>query len=360
MKKFNLFLIIAFALTAFLVGYLLVGGEWRSGPKLKTGAILDKFSDTQQPTTDSQQPTDETKPLLLTDRRVVSVTNSLNKGGVLYYEKNTGKIFEFNLEAKTETPISENMLPNFISAIWSPAKKEVIGSFYSQSGSDFRYYNLDTVKNIKFDPNVQSPVFSPDGNLIAYYYLNKTANSSEAGKIMISQPDGTYSKKILDTRLQDIKISWPTGEWLVLKTPSEIFLLSQDGKLNKFLEFRTVLEERWSRSGKRMLYSALSDNDELAKSVLAIKELDSRDERSLEIEGNASKCVWSIDEINIFCALAKSPSVDEIYLINTADRSRKLIADTEMPIKELFLSASEEYLLLVNAGDEKLYKISNL
>src|SRR3989344_296311 len=99
---FLLFLIISLALTAFLAGYIMV--ERGAGTKLssKTGTILDKFDGNQPPATDNQEPADNSRPVLLTEKKVLSVVNSYDKGAVLYFEKNTGKLFELDLETKTE------------------------------------------------------------------------------------------------------------------------------------------------------------------------------------------------------------------------------------------------------------------
>src|SRR3989338_5254983 len=368
------FLIVFLALTAFLVGYLVIRGDGPVSPQSKTGTILDKFDNNKQLTTSDPKLAEE-EPFVVADRKVVSITNSPDKKGVIYFEKNTGKLFEFNFETKQELAISDIMLPNFMSAIWSPEDREAIGYFASNTSAIFKYLNTKTNQEVPLDQNIRSAAFSPTGDLIAYYYAdpNNSPDISseeldqnglpgpatiEPNKIFIAQPDGTYPKKILNTRLEDIKLSWPTEEWLVFKTPaSEIFLLNKEGGLNKFLESQHLLEEKWSRSGKKMLYSPLSDDMEIAEPVLWVKELDSRSKKYLETGGNASRCVWSIDDINIFCALAESPSADEIYLINTSDGSRKFIFDPETSIKELLLSSSEDYLLFVSASNERLYAI---
>ncbi|MDP3697907.1 MAG: hypothetical protein Q8R55_07970 [Candidatus Taylorbacteria bacterium] len=353
--RFSKFLITALALTAFLGGYLFTRDDFGHS-KSRTGTILDKFSYTQQPTTDAQQPTDETKPLLITDRNVVSVTSSLNKGSLLYFEKNTGKLYEYDLNAKTEKVISDKILSNFISAIWSPTKKEALDVFTSNTGLLFKYLDTTADKIVDLDPNIRSAAFSPDGNLIVYHRLDDTDAQNE-GDITISQPDGQYQKKILATRLNNPIMSWPNTDSLAFKTLSqEIFLLTEDGKLTKFLDIRLGLEEKWSPGGSKLLFSALSDDQDEPSIKLWIKDLASKEEKEL-IQASASKCVWSIDSINIYCAISKSPSVDEIYLINTDNGSSKLVAEPNIAIREMFLSTVEEHLLFTNTADEKLYSI---
>ncbi|MDO8496596.1 MAG: hypothetical protein Q7S43_04095 [bacterium] len=366
MKKFSLFLILSLSLTAFLIGYLFIGEGLGSGSKSKTGTILDKFEGQTSDNGTLSTEDEPSIPFIVTSRRTVSLTSSRDKNSILYYEQGTGKLFEFSFDDKTERVISDTVLPNFISSTWSPNKKEAVRSFYSQSGRDYRHYSLNTDRTTRLDPNIQSLVFSSDGNAIVYYYLEEETNElaaggadtsvQRAGKIIIAQTDGQYPKKILDTRIKDLEVTWPAKNQIVLKTLDYgIYILTEEGGLTKFMEPMGLLQERWSPSGKKMLFSALTD--ERTEPLLWIKDLETREEKPLNIAGEASKCVWSIDDINIICALMKSPSIDELYQINTSSSSRELIAEPEMPLKEVLLSGTEDYLIIQSASDQKLYGI---
>lgn len=364
MKKsiFSKFLIVTLALTAFLVGYLFLGGDIGSSPK--TGTILDKFGKHIPDNNTSGTENEPSLPFLVTEKRVVSPIASNDKNSILYYEKETGKIFEFNLDEKTEKVISNTILPNFISSIWSPTQKEAILSFYSQSDQDYRHYSFSTGKTTLLDPSIGSLAFSPNGNAIVYYYLDNSPPTDEVdlptealakvGKIVIAQTDGQYPKKVLDTRIENLEVSWPAEDQIALKTTdSGIYILTEDGKLTKFMEPLGFFQENWSQSGKRMLFSALTE--EKVEPVLWVKELETREEKSLNTEGDAKRCVWSIDDITIVCALMKSPSVDELYQINTVNGSKILLAEPGLSIKEIALSRVEDYIFFVSASDEKLY-----
>ena len=120
MKKFSLFLILSLSLTAFLIGYLFIEEKLDSGSKSKTGTILDKF---EGQTTSNSTPGTEGEPsipFLLANRGIVSLTNSSSKNSILYYEKGTGRLFEFDFKEKSEQVVSDAILPNFISSLWSP------------------------------------------------------------------------------------------------------------------------------------------------------------------------------------------------------------------------------------------------
>lgn len=353
MKKFDLFITVSLSLTAFLAGYVIVHKNAPNNTLTQTGNLLDKFGENTDPT---PPPIEDTKPFLLSNRKVVSPTNSLTTGDIMFYEKNTGKIFEVNIKSKTEKTLSDKILPNFLSADWSPDRKSSLLSFVSGEGMRFSYFNLNTLEEKELDSKVRSITPSHSGGLVAFYYLENTA--SDTGKIALAEPDGSYPKKILDTRLKDIKLNWPLPDVISLKTKyGEMFLLTQEGKLTKLTDIKPGLQEKWSPSGKKLLFSTLEAGEYEPGSMLWIKDIDSKAEIPLNLEGRGSACDWSIDDIHVFCAIKKSPSVDEIYKINSQTGVSELAAEPDMPIQDLFLMSLEEYLIFTDLRDNKLYGI---
>lgn len=365
MKKtgFLSFLIISLALTAFLAGYVLVkrGADINSGSK--TGTILDKFNGSETDTSNAMEVEDGV-PIPFTDRRVTSIVNSYNKGEVFYFEKGTGKLLSLNLETKTEQSVLNKALSNFVSATWSPTKKEFVATFGSDLSADqtdsprtFKYFNIETGEEVSLDPNIRSGAFSPDGSLLAYHYSETNDGQSPTGKIFISEPNGKHSKKIIDTRLENIKMGWPIREKMsFINSGSEMFLLTEEGELTKVLDLKPGLREKWSPSAKKIIFSVSSLNPEQQGNILSLKNIETREEIELG-PGSASKCVWSVDDINAFCAIPKSPSVDEVYKINTSTGTQKLVAEPLAQVGEILLVTGEERLLFINTSDEKLYSI---
>lgn len=368
--KFLSFLIISLILTAFLAGYIMVNRGLGSGSKSKTGTILDKFGE-QQPTDSKEQVPEGNGIFPISSVKVVSVSNSSDRKGTIYFEKNTGKLFEFDFSSNQEQVISDTVLPNFLSSIWSPVKKEALNLFYSPGNTKITYHNYDTGKTNDLNNNIRSVAFSPDGNMIAYYLTNTIDSdesypptnemapvTSQINKLYISQPDGTYPKKILDTRITDLEISWPIKDQLSFITPDrEVFLLTESGRLTKFLEPRTNLTTKWSVGGKKLLFSW---GEDITNQQLWLKDTESKSEKNLTLSIIASRCAWSIDNINIFCAVAKTPSIDDIYRINTNTGSQELLVEPAMPLEDIFLTAVEDYLIFKNAADEKLYGVKLL
>ncbi|MBI2064947.1 MAG: PD40 domain-containing protein [Candidatus Yanofskybacteria bacterium] len=362
MRRSSVFLVIALALTAFLAGYIMIDRGLSPTPQSKTGTILDKFGSPQPATTNEVQLPEEAKIFPISSVKVTSISTTADRKGVTYFEKNTGKLFEFNFEDNEERVVSEIILPNFLSSAWSPVKREALSLFYSPSGNRIKYYSYDTGKITDLDKNIRSAAFSPDGSLMVYYLTESknTESPNPVGKVYLSQTDGAYPKKILDTRILDLEISWPIKDKISFSTPSaEVFLLTEAGGLTKLLESKPGLDTKWSKTGSKLLFSYFTDPGRPSTS-LWLKDIESGLERDLGISTTASKCAWSIDNTAVFCAIPKTPSVDEIYKINTDTGSQELLAEPNMPIASLLLTSLENHLLLISAADEKLYGINIL
>lgn len=358
MKKKSFIFFLLFALLAFIAGYFLVQGGYLEGKRAQTSTILDKFSQ-------SEKISDNSDSLQLfsslSENKVVSISNSTSSGEILYYEKNTGKIYKINLESGEETSLSDIIVTNFIGAIWSPNKKDSIQLIYSPKGTRFRYFNFVTGESKEFDQNVKSIVFSPNGEYIAYYILQINEDASEEGRIYISQPNGKYQKFIFRTRIANPFLSWPIKDKLQLATESAgVFLLSEEGKLDKLMESFVGFDFNWSKSGKKILFSVFDESDNFQyNSFVALA--DTRQSYQIKTETIASRCAWSIDDLNLYCAVAKSPTEDELYRINTEDKKAELIAQPGMQIGEFILSTLENYVIFTGASDNKIYslKIAN-
>src|SRR3989344_1756184 len=329
--KFLTFLIIALAFTAFLAGYVLV--EMGADTSSKTGTILDRF-DGQEPIATNEEVPFNTAPMLLIDRPVISATVS-STGEILYYAKDSGELFELDLETKAERSISDRRFPNLIAVFWSPLKNSSINVFSSGDSRSFKYYNITTGEESDLGPNIYSIAFSTNGQYLAYFYSEPPSSDVDpddpdyidrgaAGKVIIAQPDGSYKKTVLNTRLTNAIMGWPTANSMSLTTlshTSDVFLLNEAGSLRKVLDKKSGLRELWSFSGNKLLFSIGSQGSSMSQPALWLKDLASETEKSLAITGDASLCAWSIDDISVFCVISKSPSEDEIYAINKIGRA---------------------------------------
>lgn len=343
--------VISLSFTAFLGGYLISQKDFHRNPdSTSTGNILDKFSNTN-PNSGSQAGSSETLRLL-SPRSVISPIISKEKDSVIYYEKNSGKVFEVTLKDSREKLVSDVPLANLIKTIWAPSRKEIVSLFYYPNGNHHKYFSYKTRASIDLGDDIRSLSFSPDSSQIAYFSQNESSQG-----IFISRPDGSSFKKLLPSRLENMEIYWPLDEWLSFKTEttggSELYGLSKNGEVKKILDLSENLEIKWSKNGSKILFSQKVESG----IGLFYKDILSEFETSLNVSTNASKCDWSIDGKTVVCGVPRSSeSGDEIYEIGL-DGTKKLLSSptTRINTAELFLSGLDDYVVILNDLDNKLY-----
>ena len=136
-------LVLSLSLAAFLAGYVISQKDFTKQSANIGGGFLEKF--------DESRPDDLGNSsgdlFTLSKRTVLSPTLSKEKDSVLYYDKNSGQVFEAGPGGLNEKIISNKLLPDLIATFWSPNKKEVVSVFDTNNGKDFRYYNYQTNKS---------------------------------------------------------------------------------------------------------------------------------------------------------------------------------------------------------------------
>ncbi len=345
---------ISLSLVAFLSGYLISQTDFHRNPNSNsTGNILDKFSNQDTNSPEARLPMGQSLRLL-SQRSVLSPVISEQKDGVIYYEKDSGKVFEDTLSDLREKSVSDVPLTNLIKTIWAPSRKEVISLFYYSNGNHYKYFNYKTRASVDLGTGIQSLAFSPDGSQIAYF-----GNKDGSRGIFISKSDGSSFKNILTSRLENAEVYWPSDNLIYFKTDtvdgSELYSLSTTGELNKVLDARDGLDIKWSKDGSRLLFSQKTEPGD----GLFYKNIPSGDETPLNVATSASKCDWSIEGESMVCGVPRSSgSGDEIYEIGL-DGTKKLISSPTSTLNtaELFLSGLDDYVVILNSLDSKLYAL---
>ena len=343
--------VVALTCTAFLSGYLMSQKDFHRNPSsTSTGNILDKFSDNNS----GFNPQAGSSGILrtLSQRSVISPVLSKNKDGFIYYEKDTGRVFEATIRDVQEKLVSDVALPNLIETVWSPSRKEVVSLFYFPKGNHYKYFDYKTRASFDLGTDIKSLAFSPDGSRIVYF-----GRKSGSRGIFISQPDDDSYKKILTSRLENAEVYWPSDDLIYFKTDNrnepELYSLSMAGEIKKILGSKEGLEIKWSKDGSRLLFSQKTESG----ISLFYKDPLSESETPLNVFTSASKCDWSIDGKTVICGVPRSSaSGDEIYEIGL-DGIKKLIYSptSKLNVSELFLSGLEDYIVILNGLDNKLY-----
>ncbi len=292
---------------------------------------------------------------------------------IRYVEKKNGHVYKMFLDTKSKEKISNSTIPGIHEAFFSKDANSVIYRYLSTDKVISTFMaTLGAPKGEFLPQNITNLSLSPDKD--KFFYLTKNQDGS-TGTI------GVFN----ETRRENVFVS-PFTEWLpewtnnkgiyLTTKPSyavngSIFLLNTSNKtLTKILGGISGITTSVNKSGSLVLYGAST-----AKGPeLGVFDINKNETKNLNLFGLPEKCVWSIDNINIYCALPnlitgnQYPDVwyqglvsfdDYFVKINTQTGDKTTIANSanETPIDgtALFLDNGENNLFFINKKDYTLW-----
>jgi len=248
-----------------------------------------------------------------------------------------------------------------MSTTWSPNKKEVISEFAAPGNlKSYSYYNYTTKKSSKLASGIKSLAFSPSGDRVAYF--KKEADGLFG--LFVSAPDGSTPQRIMSTRIEEAKLSWPSKDAVGLVSTDEnqrssLFLVSTDGKFKKIITDKSLLSITWRGDGGSVLASYTNEDSQ----VLSIINPDTGSERVLGVSADAGECAWSSSE-SVACRVVKNndeSSLDRgLYDIGTREGSMVYIpgsAKAADGIKEILVDPTNSYIIFTSTRDGKIFSL---
>lgn len=353
MDKKRIFIIIAFILSCFLIGYLLYilffaprtqtpldvpGGAGQGGLLPSSGlggqqtGTLPVAGGNTTPIQGIDTPDTIIPTTFPTVRQVVSdpVKGSSidTKGAIKFYDSVDGKFYTVDARGQT-TPLSDEVFFNVDRVTWSPQKNESIIEY--PDGANI-YYNFDSKKQVTLPKHWEDFSFSKDTGKIA---AKSIALSAENRWLVVSNPDGSDVELVesLGENADKVTVQWsPNNQIIALAKTGEalgadrqdIHLVGLHGE-----NFRTLtvegrgFESIWSPEGKRLLYSVYSSasnfNPELwianAEGTTA-----GTGRKNLGISTWSSKCSF-LNEQTLYCAVPSRLEVGTGYAPDLANNT---------------------------------------
>ncbi|MEK7525632.1 MAG: hypothetical protein AAB561_01295 [Patescibacteria group bacterium] len=348
----TILIILVFVLSGFIGWHLLSpqGGDKEISIN-KQASILDSV----------QENTVNKEAKMISSRDSVSITIASDRSRIDYYERGTGIAFEVGLNGSLEKALSSTRLPNFLSTIWSPNKKEVISEFAAPGNlKSYSYYNYTTKKSSKLPSGIKSLAFSPSGDKVAYF---KKESDGLFG-LFVSAPDGSIPQRIVSTRIEDAKLFWPSKDAISLISTDEsqrssLFLVSMDGKFKKVISDKSLLSTTWRGDGDSVLVSYMSEDSQ----VLSIIDSAVGSEKVLGISADANECAWSSSE-SVVCRISKNSNGSSLdgglYDINIQENSQAFIQGSvgaANGINEILVDPTNSYIIFTSARDGKIFSL---
>lgn len=299
---------------------------------------------------------------------------------IKYYDASTGLVWKMDADGKNKQKITNSNVVGLQSVLWSPGLNKALTVVKKEGRNIFYSYDYQEQKGLLLKSGLDTLAWDNTGTKIFYKYYNDV---SKERTLNIANPDGSGWQKIADLKTKKIVIaSVPLKStvsfWNYPNSSEETQLQmvgATGGEVKTILNGKYGADYLWAPSGDMALVSSLS-NDKKAITLGTISVAGEYGEIGLPTI--ASKCVWSQDSNQVYCALPggipdganmpndyqenKFNTVDTFWKINVLTGEKERVVEVE-DIKEkldatkLFLSATEDALYFVNKIDQKLYRI---
>ena len=332
-------------------------------PTTETTPVVDTKTTTKKPAvkipTIKQEPTTEIVPSLR------------------YVEKATGHIYQMYLDTKASGKISNSTIPSVYETIFNNKANSIIYRYISPENNSAITSFIATLggKSNFLNDNILEVALSPMKD--KFFSLVKNSNGVTG---TTKSFDETKTSQVFTSAFTEWLPQWVTGESVYMTTkPSYLVdgsvynLNITNGTLNKIFGGVRGLTTLSNNDGTNILYSVSADTGPRLN-LFNIKNHTSLD---LDKYGLPEKCVWSSDNINVYCAVPSTVvgnqypdywyqglvSFDDFFVkINTVTKSVSTLANSveegsPVDATKLFLSKAEDKLFFINKKDFTLWQL---
>lgn len=404
-------LIIALVIIIFLGFYFFSTPSTPTGDTTSTGGFFSNLNPFGKTTPSTPTPTDNTNTIINeenppteTEKRKLVKVSSMPVAGYASFEKEkmpkeysttlryvdraTGNIYQTYTDEIQETKFSYTPIPRVYEAVFGNDANTVIMRYLKGDDRTIETF-ISTlpkekvgventpaidIKGSFLSANISDLSLSPD-NLKVFYLI--TSNNTTSG-IVLNLKDNKKTQ-VLSSPFTEWLSSWAGDKTQFINTKASglalgyLYKIESNKLLTKVLGDITGLSTLPNRNGKLVLFndSSLSLN---------FYNTNTKTTQTLGIQTQVDKCVWSRDNITVYCAVPKNISGvlypdswyqgetsfnDQIWMINTAERSNSFIVDPsilnegeEIDGIKLSLDQNENNLFFVNKKDSFLWQYS--
>lgn len=293
-----------------------------------------------------------------------------------YVEKSTGHIYQMYLDTKIEGKISNSTIPNVYETIFSKSANSIIYRYYSSENKSITSFlaTLGGSMSKFLNTNIKEVSLSPDKNK----FFSITSNSKGAIGT-VSSFEETKTNQVFASSFSEWLPQWVTEQNIYLTTKPSYEVLGsvynlnlKNGSLSKIFGNVLGLTTLANNSGTHILFGSSSSTGPRLN-IFDIKNNKSTD---LNKYGLPDKCIWSSDNINIYCAIPNTiigiQYPDNWYqgVVSFEDRFVKIDTSTNeiyslsnskdytpVDATHLFLSDKEDQLYFINKKDYTLWSL---
>lgn len=292
---------------------------------------------------------------------------------IRYVERKNGHLYKMLEKDRKPEKISNSTIPGIYEAYFNKEGNTTIYRYLSNEGVINSFLaTLGKPTGEYLPANITDLSVSKDQN--RFFYITKSNNTAVG---VVKNFETGASQNIFNHQFTEWLSEWDNKGNIYLTTkpsfvvPGNMYLLSQTNKtIQKILGGVRGLTTKISPDGKRVLYSSSENSG--PKLMVFMQE--GRKFIDLDTYGLADKCVWSSDNINVYCFVPNKitgnqypdswyqgiVSFDDFVLkIDTNSRDTITYANSvnETPIDgfNLILNKKEDTLFFINKKDYTLW-----
>lgn len=296
---------------------------------------------------------------------------------IRYVDRVTGHIYRMYLDTKDIEKISNRTIPNIYEAIFDNTGNKVIYRFLANDNNTIlsMLININDIKSAEYLPeNITDISINKDNTKV--FYINES-NNKALGTIRLLSTGGKTQN--FSSSFTEWLSSWVNDDNIYLTTkPSYLVagntynLNNKTGSMTKVLGGIYGLTTLPNNDGSMVLLSSSSD----IGPTLQIFDIYKHKTESLNTYGLSEKCVWSKDNINIYCALPSKiqkqgypdiwykgeVSFDDYFAkINTINKETTVLgapsSGESIDGIKLFTDENETTLFFINKKDSTLWSL---
>jgi len=295
---------------------------------------------------------------------------------VMFYEQQS--ILTVDPFTGKKSAVSKYPFGEVRSWLWS---KKADRAIVNDTG-DYYIYDLNNNLTNKFRYDIDIAIFNKDGDRVIYKYYNPETHQR---RIKIADLKGENGQLVVDNvpyRKIDLNLQPQTERMCYLPTPDarikgKLFCMDLNGGEEREYGGQFGADYLWSPNGQKILTS-FTKEESGNQLVLAVMNKDGGETKGLSFATTVKKCVWSKDNVNVYCAMIGGApldvmlpnawdeqifnSADTFWKINTQTGEKKRLIDLEkipsvIDAEDLVLDPEEKFLFFRARRDGSLWRL---
>lgn len=293
-----------------------------------------------------------------------------------YIERVTGHIDEMFLDTKAVSLISNSTIPAIYEGFFDSKASTVIYRYLSDDSGDIESFmaTLGGTQGEFLPSNITDLSISPDKT--KFFYITQTPHGVTGTIRLFGQ---TKKTQVFTSSFNEWLSQWAGNQKIYVTTKASYAsagnmysVNTANGTLTKVLGPIQGLTTLSNNDGSLVLYSASTTTGP----TLSVFDVAKHVSINLDLSGLPEKCVWSNDNVSVYCAIPSNISGqeypdswyqgttsfnDSFIKVNTSTLQQSTIADSNNEIAidgtHLFLNDKESELYFINKKDSTLWSL---